>query len=412
MKNNINLESYMSEIQTLENIIQEYSWGSKTAISSLLGKPTPSKNPQAEMWMGAHSLASSKILDGKRWVPLAKKIEKNPDAFLGKEIARKFEGKLPFLFKLLAAHKPLSIQAHPNIMQAKEGFLRENAAGIPLDARERNYKDQNHKPEIICALTPFWALTGFRKVDDIISIFNKVNIPQLLGELNYLRDRQNKEGLKLFFQDLMTMSQEKKQKVVSHIVQFAKRYEDQPIYHWILELNKEFPGDIGVISPLFLNLVKLQAGEAIFLPSRKLHAYLKGFAIELMANSDNVLRGGLTHKHVDVGELLKILSFKETNVKIIKPQSISEIEHTYQIPIAEFALSLITIDIEPYISQQNRSAEIMICLDGEAIISNTKTGVEIPFYKGISVIIPACVDEYKIEGSATIYKAEVPANNR
>jgi mannose-6-phosphate isomerase len=242
----------------LDNQIQHYPWGSPRFIPELIGKDNPSHEPWAEMWMGVHPGGLSFVeCEGKR-LSLKELIEKNPTQYLGPG-----QAALPFLFKLLAAAKPLSIQAHPNMVQAAEGFARENAAGIPLDAPERNYKDPNHKPEIIVALTPFTALAGYRPAGQA---------PEAAA------------------------------------IQLAAR------------LQKDFPGDPGNEAPLRLNLLKLQPGEALFIPAGILHAYIEGFGVELMANSDNVLRGGLTQKHIDREELQRVLRKEAFCPKIIRCQ--------------------------------------------------------------------------------------------
>ena len=219
---------------------------------------------------------------------------------------------LPFLFKVLAAAKPLSIQAHPNRDQAREGFARENRQKISLNAFNRNYKDENHKPEIICALEPFWALKGFRRVEEIILLMDKIGIRASLEEdLNALRRRPNQEGLKTFFRALINDGEGTADRVLREAVeQCEKLADDDPAFEWVIKLSEAYPDDIGILSPILLNLVHLQPGEAMNIPAGELHAYLEGAGIELMANSDNVLRGGLTPKYVDVSELLNILTFK------------------------------------------------------------------------------------------------------
>jgi len=218
--------------------------------------------------------------------------------------------RLPFLFKVLASAKPLSIQAHPNRAQARQGFARENELGIPLDAPNRNYKDDNHKPEIICALTPFWALIGFRKIEEMIDLLERLQIHSLEKEIDILRAQPNSAGLKDFFRAVMTLDKQSKEEAVGEaLVSAEARADEDPVSSWMIKLHQEYPGDIGVLSTVLLNLIRLEPGDALYQSAGELHAYLEGVGMELMANSDNVLRGGLTPKHVDVPELLNTLNF-------------------------------------------------------------------------------------------------------
>ena len=400
----------MRKIALLKNSIQEYEWGSKTAIPELLGRVEPTEKPQAELWMGAHPKAPSSVYCDGVWRSLLEVIAQNPEEVLGRETARRFSNELPFLFKVLAAAKPLSIQAHPNLDQAKEGFLRENENGIPLGAANRNYRDENHKPEIICALTPFWALNGFRQVEEILRLLGEIQVPLLEEALALLRNHSSRQGLKGFFNHLMTMEKDAQVKIVKEVAAYAeKRTEKEPVWTWIARLHKEYPGDMGVLSPAFLNLVRLEPQQGMYLPSGELHSYLEGVGIELMANSDNVLRGGLTAKHIDVQELLNILNFSEAKVNILQPERVASGEAVYLTETAEFALSMVTVsEGVSFIGARKRSVEMMICTKGEAKVTDLGDGETTGVTRGTSIIVPAAVEQYRIEGEATIYKAAVP----
>jgi mannose-6-phosphate isomerase len=400
----------MRKISLLKNTIQEYDWGSKTAIPELLGRARPAEKPQAELWMGAHPKAPSRVYCDGVWRSLLEIIAENPQEVLGREIAHKFSNELPFLFKVLAAGKPLSIQAHPNQGQAREGFLREKEIGIPLGAVNRNYRDDNHKPEIICALTPFWALNGFRQVKEILRLLGEIQVPPLVETLSFLRNHSNRQGLKEFFNHLLTMEKDKQGKIVRAAAAYAeKRTEKEPVWTWIARLNEEYPGDVGVLSPAFLNLVQLEPQQAMYLPAGELHAYLEGVGIELMANSDNVLRGGLTAKHIDVQELLNILNFSEVKLKILQPERVASGEAVYPTETAEFVLSVVEVSGgAPFIGALKRSVEMMICTKGQAAVTDLGDGETIGLTKGSSIVVPAAVEQYRIEGEATIYKAAVP----
>lgn len=394
----------------MKNIVQEYAWGSYTAIAELLGNKSPSDKPQAELWMGAHPKAPSMIKYGDRWISLLKLIEKYPEDILGKAMARKYDNRLPYLFKVLAARKPLSIQAHPNLAQAREGFKRENILGVPLNAPNRNYKDNNHKPECICALTTFWALNGFRKISDILSLMRKISLKGLGTELDELQKYHDSKGLKRFFNALMTMDQERQKKVIEDALKNAQMLsEDDPAFRWMTNLHNDYPADIGVFSPILLNLICLKPGQAMFLPAGELHAYLDGVGIELMANSDNVLRGGLTPKHVDVPELLRTLNFEEKKVNILVPKKISDTERVYSSLAEEFVLSVIAVKKGlNHTSPINKSVEIILCTNGEATLTDIDNNDKVAMTRGISVMIPAAVKTYSIKGNATLYKAAVP----
>jgi mannose-6-phosphate isomerase len=401
----------LKKIAFLENKIQEYAWGSRSFISRLLGESVPSPNPQAELWMGTHPQAVSSVLIDDEVISLAEWIQNDPDSILGHDIARTFSNELPFLFKILAAQKPLSIQAHPNRKQAKEGFQRENQLNIPLEAPTRNYKDNNHKPELICALEPFTILKGFRKASEIRLLVEKGEMPaQELG-VEFLTSLPPKEGLKNFFSHLLSMPKDLQNQVVNQITEkiHQKAVAPSSVFEWILRLNEAYPGDIGVISPIFLNLFQLQPQEALFIPAGELHVYLEGVGLEIMANSDNVLRGGLTPKHIDIPELCRVLDFQESPIHIQKPEFNTKGEGVYYVPAKEFMLSVIEAKRgESYFSPETRSVEIMICLQGEASIMDLNSMESLSLSRGKSVIIPAGIGQYQIDGEAVIYKASVP----
>jgi len=400
----------MTGICLLKNTIQEYAWGSYTAIPELLGNDSPANTPQAELWMGAHPKAPSKVKCNGKWQSLLELIDKNSQDILGEKVAPKFKYRLPYLFKVLAAAKPLSIQAHPSTGQAREGFERENRLKIPLDAPDRNYKDDNHKPECICALTPFRALNGFRKISDIIFFMDKICPPGLKKDFDLFRHQPDSGGLKEFFKTMMIMDRTTQKQIINDAVKNAGQLQDKnKAYQWITDLNEEYPSDIGVLSPILLNLICLEPGQAMFLPSGTLHAYLDGVGIELMANSDNVLRGGLTPKHVDVAELLNVLNFEERDINILNMETINPCEERYESHAQEFALSVITVKTDMnYYSLDKKSIEILLCTDGDAVVVDLAGNNRVEIKKGVSILIPAVVKKYSIIGDAVLYKAAVP----
>lgn len=398
------------KISILRNSIQEYAWGSTRAIPNLLGIKNPERKSQAELWMGAHPKAPSLVQHNGQWLSLSEFIANNPFDVLGKRVAQDFNNRLPYLFKVLAAAKPLSIQAHPTLDQAREGFQRENDEKIPLDAPNRNYRDDNHKPECICALTRFWALSRFRKIPGILAYFEKLNLRQLEGELEDFKKRPNANGLKRFYTFLMTLNIDRQKKIVSEALEQARGFESEDaVFKWMLRLAENYPDDIGVLSPVLLNLICLEPGQAIFLDAGELHAYLEGLGIELMANSDNVLRGGLTPKHVAVPELLRVLKFEDRDITLLKPVKSIANELIYTSPAAEFVLSVITLGKRAtYQSPKNRSVEILICTRGKVTIIDRSDLTETQLGQGACAIVPACVERYSIKGEGTCYKAAVP----
>ncbi len=397
----------MDRICLLKNSVRNYDWGSFTAISDLLGDKTPSERPMAELWMGAHPKAPSRVFFNNQWISLIDLVTAYPKDILGEPVVDRFKESLPYLFKILAAEQPLSIQAHPDETAARKGFCRENAQNIPLDADERNYKDSRHKPELICALTPFWAMNGFRTRAEILKNFERFLPDAVPCARRLITVGNGNEGLRTFFKMLLTLGTEEKQTWLKMALEKTGEKPEDPLSFWIRRLNDVYPGDIGVLSPAFLNLVRLNPGEGMFLPPGELHSYLEGVGIELMANSDNVLRGGLTSKYVDVDELTAVMSYDERQIDILFPRKLKPTEHLYDTPSAEFALSRITVkEGTVHSADKIRSVEILLCVQGSAAISNARDLIRID--RGASVIVPAAASEYLIRGAATLYKAAVP----
>jgi mannose-6-phosphate isomerase len=400
----------MNKIYPLENPVQEYAWGSSTAIAGLLGKG-PTGTPQAELWMGAHPKAPSIVIRKGQRQSLVEMITRYPVGILGEYAAAAFDEKLPYLFKVLAAARPLSIQAHPDHAQAEAGFERENRLGIPLDAPHRNYRDPNHKPECICALTPFWALCGFRRVQEIGELLQALCPGALDAELASLaRAPHPADGLRHIYNALMNLDERRRMQVIQEALSNVEKVAiPASCRQWILRLHQAYPSDIGILSPAILNLVCLNPGEALFLASGELHAYLEGLGMELMANSDNVLRGGLTPKHVDVPELLKVLRFEEKELQVLVPTPMGPFENRYPCEAKEFCLSVITLKGDAaYRSATSRSVEILFCTQGQAAVEGGGLEEPLAMAGGSSLLVPAAAPAYSLRGKATVYKAFVP----
>jgi len=398
----------------LDNQIQYYGWGGLDAIGDFLGNDSKTNRPEAEMWMGAHPKAPSSVSVKKQPVALSELIADRPRAILGDEVAECFDNQLPFLMKLLVAARPLSIQAHPDLAQAREGFDEEKDDGPAIDDGKRNYKDPNHKPEVMCALTDFWALKGFRPVDEILSDFAGLEVIE--SDLERLKSDEEM-GPKQFFQSLTRLDEPQKEKLVAELVSKMRstpQCEDKDNHaYWTVKLGELHPGDIGVACALMLNLVHLEPEEALFVPAGELHAYLAGTGVELMANSDNVLRAGLTGKHVDIAELEKVLDPRSGKAEKIKREQRANGEVVYPSPAPEFELSLIRLDGDQvYSSGENRCVEILFVVEGEAQIEHAAAGEVLRMPKGRSVLVPAAVEKYEIATkkaeTTTIFKATVP----
>ena len=401
----------------LENTVQPYAWGSPTAIPDLFGIPNLSGQPIAEIWMGAHPKAPSRLVVGGEQVSLAGHVEDDPAGALGAAVAGRFAGQLPFLFKILAAAEPLSIQAHPTLEQARSGFAREEAAGIPRDAAGRNYRDNNHKPELIYALTPFWGLRGFRAPGEIQLEFTSASLAVPDG----LHLPDDEAGLKGFFRSLMTLRESDRRNLLDSAIGVAwNRWPDpdrQPDpgdrlarYFWLLRLSGKYPGDVGVLAPLFLNVFSLNPGEATCQPAGVLHAYLEGVGAELMANSDNVLRGGLTVKHVDLGELLAVGVFRTEESQVITGQSSSSVDlaHActlidYPAPFEEFGFS--RIDVQGQCRIPCGGPQILFCSAGA--ISLAAGGGSVSQVPGDSVFVRADEPALEADGNGTLLRATV-----
>ncbi len=323
-----------------------YAWGSHTAIASLQGR-SASAQPEAEVWMGAHPKASSEVVFSDAVVPLTRVVAQAPALWLGADVAARYGSTLPFLFKILAAATPLSLQAHPSIAQARAGYDQEDARGIPIDAPNRNYRDRNHKPELICALTRFEALCGFRARDKSIELFHEINNPALTHAVQPLfQDALSEDAaIRGTFAGLMRLSKSEQTFLCTETLSAlpAGHSPFASSYKWARRLGELYPGDVGVVVSLLLNQVTLQPGQALYLPAGNLHAYLEGLGVELMANSDNVLRGGCTPKHVDVEELLAVLTFRGGPIPVINPAPGDAPIQRYITEAEEFELSRIRV---------------------------------------------------------------------
>ncbi|MFE5858838.1 mannose-6-phosphate isomerase, class I [Streptomyces sp. NPDC056500] len=382
----------------LSNTVRPYAWGSTTAIPELLGV-APTGEPQAELWMGAHPGAPSRLERG----PLNEVIAADPVRELGAAAVRKFGPHLPFLFKILAAGTPLSLQVHPDLAQAQQGYATEERAHIPLDAPHRNYKDANHKPELICALTPFEGLCGFRTPRDTAELIAGLGVDSLKPYVDLLQAHPEEAALRELLTAVLTADREEMAATVTEAA-VAARHIGGP-YAPYAEIAHHFPGDPGVIAAMLLNHVRLEPGEAMFLGAGVPHAYINGLGIEIMANSDNVLRCGLTPKHVDVPELLRVVRFDADDPAVLRPEASERGEEVYDIPIDEFRLSRYVLAPDAATSDLTADTpQILLCTAGRVTLGELDLG------PGESVFVPAGEELMGFAtngGTGTVFRATV-----
>jgi len=395
----------------LHNTIQRYAWGSHEAIAQLQGRPTPTDEPEAELWMGAHARAPSRLGDADER-SLLEAIDAEPEAMLGAQGVERFGPRLPFLLKVLAAAQPLSLQAHPDDQRAREGFAREDAAGIDRGARHRNYRDPYAKPELVCAMGPFVALCGFRAVEDTQALIETLGVPALRERAEPLWRESAGDGVAALVRDLLTMPEPRP--LVDAVVKAAASGTDERWAlerSWTVRLGDRYPGDPGIVVALLLNLIELSKGEALFLSAGQLHCYLEGTAVEIMGGSDNVLRGGLTPKHVDVPELLDTLDRSTGPVPVVRPRDVSEHEAVWDTPSPAFMLSRVTMGARASVELVGRGPEVLLCTDGEMRVQGGEH--ELSIGSGDSVFVPGSRSSYVLGSGkgGTVFRASPGASS-
>ncbi|MFH9245124.1 mannose-6-phosphate isomerase, class I [Streptomyces lydicus] len=402
----------------LANTVRPYAWGSTTALPELLGT-APTGEPQAEMWMGAHPGAPSRIDRGAGPVSLAEVIDADPEAELGPDAVRAFGPRLPFLFKVLAAGSPLSLQVHPDLTQARDGFADEERRGVPIDAAHRNYKDANHKPELIAALTPFDGLCGFRHPAQTADLMEDLGIDELTPYVDILRASPEEAALREVLTAVLSADHHDIAGTVERAGVAAEQLAAKggphaDAYAAYAVLAHHFPGDPGVLAAMLLNHVQLQPGEALFLGAGIPHAYISGLGVELMANSDNVLRCGLTPKHVDVPELLRVVRFEAGDAGVLRPEEVAG-EEVYETPIDEFRLSRFVLAAagRPR-ALVSRTPQILLCTAGTVRLRTAEedpegTGqTELTLAPGEAAFVRAG-EQLTLAGEGTLYRATVVA---
>lgn len=385
-------------MQLLRGAIRTYAWGSRSAIAEFTGRPTPTAHPEAELWLGAHPGDPAHLQDSSGGeASLSDAITADPQAQLGSAVRERFGDVLPFLVKVLAADEPLSLQAHPSAEQALEGYQREDLRGVSLQSPVRNYRDRSHKPELLVALSDFEALVGFRPAAHSVDLMRALAVPGLDPYIGLLVDQDDAPGLRALFTTWITAPQPLLDILIPAVLEGAVAYirsgakEFAPEARAVLELGERYPGDAGVLAALLLNRISLKCGEGIFLPAGNLHSYLQGMAMEVMANSDNVLRGGLTPKHVDVPELLRVLDFTPVLDARVGTRR-DGIELIYETPTAEFAGSQLIVDGDQLgheidVPARHDGPQILVCTQGSVVL-RAKAG-EVRMHRGAAAWVAA-----------------------
>lgn len=419
-------------MKQLQGRVRDYAWGSFQAIPEFFGYP-PADHPLAELWLGTHPAASSYITEDPQALALAS-INPEPDDLgdsgdsgrqslrdylstgsewlLGPEVQRQFGQELPYLLKLIAPERPLSLQVHPSAVQAELGYRRENAQGISLNSPRRNYQDKNHKPELVYALERFEALAGFRSPRRIREVLEGLDTEITQKMLKLLVELPAGTGVGAVFKYLLDEESRPSPEQIAEVVAAcaARNPAESPSRRAdaiVQLLAKYYPEDPGVVVSLLLNPVTLQPGEALYIPIGMVHAYLRGMGVEIMANSDNVLRAGLTEKHVDVYELLQVVDMLAAPPIRIAPEQISPVQATYYAPVRDFELSVITVEENQGVQRlRNTGPRIIFCLAGEITLCTAAERRVLK--KGQAVFLGLQDGAIDIFGSGKAVQADVP----
>ena len=403
----------MPGVDLLEPMVQPYAWGSRTAIARLQGRPAPTPQPEAELWMGAHPSAPSGVDRGGAHTTLDAVIAADPVDELGAECAARFGGRLPFLLKVLAAGKALSIQVHPSREQAEAGFRTENERGLPPGDKARNYVDDWPKPELLCALTPFEVLAGMRTAADAARLLGALGVAELapvvagLGSAAGEREALAPEALTTALGQVLTWPAADRPALIASVVAACGRLAaeggpDSAACRAVVRLDAEHPGDLGIVASLLLRHGELQPGQAVFLPANGLHSYLHGTGIEVLANSDNVVRAGLTGKHIDVPELLK-LTDPAVAVPVIEPRALGDGVSVYDTPAPEFRLYRAEIPAAE-IALPGDGPRIALCTEGTVALRSASGGL-LKAGRGESCFLSAADGPVTASGPAAIFLA-------
>lgn len=399
----------------LRNEIRPYAWGSPTDIPAMLGME-PTGEPAAEMWIGAHPGAPSRAADRDAHEDAAAEaptlreiIAADPLGTLGADVVRRFGPELPYLLKLLAAHKPVSLQTHPTIAQARAGYAAEDADGVPLDAAHRSYLDENHKPELLCALTPVEALCGFRPVQDS-ALFLRAAARAGAPALASMAERLIADGgLRDVVTWLLTLPPPEQAELAAAAGAACAQLCQQP-GRWlddadlIARIAALHPRDGGVVLAMLLNHVRLGPGEAIYLAAGQIHSYIEGFGVELMASSDNVLRAGLTGKHINIPELLRTVAFDAGPAQVLAPAEAPDGELRYITAAPDFALHRLEVQPSRPIRLERIQPSLLLCVAGEAQLSAGDQRIAL---RPGAAAFAAAGSDLLVDGAGTLFRATI-----
>ncbi|MFI7593014.1 mannose-6-phosphate isomerase, class I [Micromonospora sp. NPDC049359] len=382
-------------MEPLYGPIRDYAWGSRSALALLQGRPVPSPGPEAELWLGAHPGAPASVERAGARVSLCDLVRDEPGQWLGQRVAGRFGSRLPFLLKVLAADSPLSLQAHPDAEQARAGF----AAEADLPAGERNYSDPHHKPELLVALTPFEALCGFRDPVESAEALAAFGVPELGPVVDALRI--GPAGLRTAVATLLGWPVAERDGLLRAVLASAA---DGPDAELARRLAKAYPGDPGVLVALLLHHVRLVPGEAIWMPAGNLHAYLSGCGVEIMAASDNVLRGGLTPKRVDVDELVRVLRFEVLDDPVRAARHVAPGVDCWAVPVDDFALHRVRVGADvPEATLALPGPRVVLCGAGSVTVDDGAGALTLT--SGTAAIGTAAGEPLRISGDGEAYVA-------
>lgn len=406
-------------MERLRGAIKEYAWGSAAAIPGLFDLP-PADGPVAEIWLGTHKSGPAELASGIVYNPTADPAEENlrdyidrdPQGCLGTTLPSSVNA-LPYLLKLIAPDQPLSLQVHPSRKQARERYADENDAGVEMTDPNRNYFDENHKPELLVALTKFEAVAGFRAPRRVMDVVG--GLPCTIAEdlLRFLQNDPSSEGMRTCFEYLLSADTRPSEDQVMELVEGCRkrlREDTSPSARAdriVSNLADHYPGDPGIVASLLLNPVTLQQGEALFVPAGTVHAYLSGTGVEIMANSDNVLRAGLTSKHIDVPELLATVDYTAAPPIRIAPERVSDVTRTYYAPVDDFELSV--TELRDWTTERNlpgRGPRILLAISGAIEVSTNEQRITLNL--GEAVFVRADEGNLQVQGVGTLIQADIP----
>ncbi|HWS56923.1 MAG TPA: mannose-6-phosphate isomerase, class I [Actinotalea sp.] len=389
---------------------RRYPWGSPTAIPRALGMD-PDGRAVAEAWFGAHPAAPAVVEPEEGATTLTAWIERDPLATLGSDVVARFGARLPYLMKIIAADSPLSLQVHPDLDRARAGFAAEEAAGIARDAPDRSFPDANHKPELLYALSTFEAVCGFRAPRRAAELLAGLDTPLTHRLQAMLAAQPDATGVAAVFRHLLDPATRPHADVVEEVAEACatRLWDGSPSSRadrTVVLLSQECPGDAGAIATLLLNPVTLQAGEALFVPVGTVHAYLSGMAIEVMADSDNELRGGLTAKHIDVPGMLDAISWVAAPPLRIAPEVFFGATRVYYAPVDDFELS-VTHSVDQPHPLPGRGPRVLLCLEGRVTVVSAVAG-SMTLERGQAAFAPAQDGPLRVSGRGTLVQADVP----